>query len=327
MRRYLVHPNPSPLSLEFEDVDKLRPPSIGYCPGEVVLDHVAYPKVFHRDHGVPINVVPRRLVCVVLALPGDLEVLFGNGSCSLLASLRALLTLTVFALCSPKLLGRTPEALRVLDRLAFGVGQEHLEANIQANGWAVFFRLRRICKLTDDEHVPMSIGAQEEVSTLWCSLERAMLFDLQRASELLRHSELAGIGVEVDIPPPAVLPQMYLVPAVCALKARKANLLPKLFAVKEALERLIESVGKGLYGGLWDVLRAGPSAASLEVVREVIAAKKPAGLLVVGFEQRKHFIVEQAAFPQARKEHSALGASWIKPVLERLVHVPTITAI
>ena len=59
---------------------------------------------------------------------------------------------------------------------------------------------------------------------------------------------------------------------------------------------------------------------------EVIAAKKPTRVLVIGFEQLKHFIVEQAAFPQARKEHSALNGSRIKPVLERLVHIPRVTA-
>lgn len=142
VRRYLVDPNPSTLGLEFEDVDKLRPPSVGYCPGEVVvLDHVAYPKIFQRYYCVPINVVARRLVRVVLALPGDLEVLFGNGSCSLLASPRALLAPTELALCSPELLGRTPEASGVLDSLAFGVGQEHLEADIRAYGWTVFLAL------------------------------------------------------------------------------------------------------------------------------------------------------------------------------------------
>src|SRR3712207_8520755 len=60
----------------------------------------------------------------------------------------------------------------------------------------------------------------------------------------------AGIGVEVDIPPPAVLPQMYRVPAVCSLKARNANLFPKLFAVKEALERLFESRSEEHTSGL-----------------------------------------------------------------------------
>jgi hypothetical protein len=173
----------------------------------------------------------------------------------------------------------------------------------------------------------MSIGTQEEVSALWSSFERAMLLDPKCASELLWDSELVGIRVEVHIPSPTVLPQMYRVPALGALKAWKTNLLPKLFAVKEAFERPMESVGKGLYGGLWDVLRAGTSAASLEAVGEVIAAKKPARLLVMGFEQLEHFIVEQAALRQARKEHCALKASRIEPVLERLVHIPTITAI
>jgi hypothetical protein len=114
-----------------------------------------------------------------------------------------------------------------------------------------------------------------------------VLLDLQRASELLRDSELVCIRVEEHIPPPAVLPQMYRVPAIGALKARETNLLPKFLAVKEALERLIESVCKGLYGALWDVLRAGASAAPLEAVGEVIAAKKPTRFLVMSFEQLK----------------------------------------
>ena len=75
------------------------------------------------------------------------------------------------------------------------------------------------------------------------------------------------------------------------------------------------------------MLRAGAIAASLEAVGKVIAAKKSTRLFVMGFEQLKHFIVEQAAFPQARKEHSTLEASRIEPVLESLVHTLTITAV
>src|SRR5215207_652282 len=128
MRRDLVHPNSSTLSLEIEHVDEARPPCIGDRSREVmVLDHAANVEVFNRNDGVAVNVALCRLVSMVLALAGDLEVTLRNLACHLLAPLRALLTPRHLALCSPELLLGVAIAARVLDHLAFGVCKKDLE--------------------------------------------------------------------------------------------------------------------------------------------------------------------------------------------------------
>src|SRR5215208_3591202 len=79
VRRYLVHPATGAFSLEAEDVDELRPPRVADGPCKVVvLDYVAHPQVLHGENGVLVDVLAGRLVGMVLALAGDLEVLLSD---------------------------------------------------------------------------------------------------------------------------------------------------------------------------------------------------------------------------------------------------------
>jgi hypothetical protein len=324
VRRYLVHPATGAFSLEAEDVDELRPPRIADGPCKVVvLDNVAYPQVLDGENGALIDVLAGGLVGMVLALAGHLEVLLCDRPSRLLVPLRALLAARKLALRPPESLRRLLEASRVLDRPAIGVGGEDLEPNVDAHGGrfpSEATLLGGISEVADDEDVPVTIGPVDEVGGLGRPFERAMLLDLEATAELLGDPELARVGVEVHVPPGAVLPKLYRVPALRALEAREADLPYKLPAVKETLEGLVEPVRESLYRTLRDVLRARATATTLEPIRKVVAGEELPGFLVMRLDRFEHFVVKTAAFRQARKEQAMLSADRIKAVFESLLH-------
>lgn len=157
-RWYFANSSPGTLSLEFKYRDELRPARVANSACEVpVLDHIANAQVFDGEHGVSINVPARRLMCMVSALTGHLEVLPRKGSGGLTPPLRAFCTAAEFALRSPEPLSRPLEILRVIHRNALRVGEKHFKPNIDTNS-RPSFRLRRISEVADDKGVPVTIG-------------------------------------------------------------------------------------------------------------------------------------------------------------------------
>src|SRR5215211_5317213 len=322
VRRYLVHPAASTLGLAVEYRDEVGPACVRDGLREVVVvDHTTDVEVFDRNNGVAINVRPRRLVRMVLALASDLEMPFGDMLCSLLASLRTLLTARELAQCPSELLLRSPVAARVLDRLAFGVCKKDLEAIVEANGGTVSF-LRRFSEITDYEHVPAPIGPENEVCALGSAFMWPVLFDLDPAAELLRNVKPPSFRVKKHIATGSVLPEMYRVPAVRRLEAWETDLLSKLSAVKEPLEGFVQTVGKRLHRALRYIL----SAPTLEPIREVVPAEELARLAVLSLDHLKHLVVNPAALRQVRKELCMLDAVGIKPVFKGSVHPLSSTA-
>lgn len=102
------------------------------------------------------------------------------------------------------------------------------------------------------------------MSGLRGAFERTMPFDLEEAPELVRDPQPPRGGIEIHVPPRAVLPKPYRMPAVGPLEAGEARLLPELTTAEETLEGLIEAVGECLHR----VLRTVLAAASLEAVRQ-----------------------------------------------------------
>jgi len=258
---------------------------------------------------------------MVLALAGDLEMLFGDMPRSLLAPLRALLTPRGLALRPPEPLLGAAKAARVLDRLAFGVCKKDLEAHIEANGGTVSF-VRRYSEITDDKRVPVPIRPENEVRGLGSAFGRPVLFDLDPTAEFLRNVKPPCLRVKKHIATRPVLPEMDRVPAVRRLEAWEANLLSKLSAAKEPLESLVQTVGKRLYCRLRHML----AAASFKAIIQVVVAEELVSLAVMSLDHAKHLVVNPAALRQARKELSTLDAVGIKPVFESLVHCLSSTA-
>jgi hypothetical protein len=121
-RRYFDDSHPSFFRFELEYVDEGRPTRIGDGAGEMaILEHVLDPEILNSDEGVGIDVPPSRLVGVVLALAGDLEMLLGSLLRRFVAAVGALLSPCGLALRSPQSLGGPLETAGVRDNLAFGV--------------------------------------------------------------------------------------------------------------------------------------------------------------------------------------------------------------
>jgi len=308
------------LSLEREDILETGPTRIsnGSCE-VVVLEHVLGSQIFDSDKSVTVNVASRRLVRVVLTLTGYSEVLLRLLSCRLLAAVGALLSPCRLTLRSAKLFRRPLAPARVLDRVSVGVGDEVNESNVEPDSGAVSL-FGRIAHIADVEHVPVPVCAVDEVRRLGNPFERAMLLDLEAFPELLRDSQLAGVGIEVHVPSAPVLSELDRVPAVRPFEAREPYLPSELFAANETLERPVEPVGKRLYRGLGDVLIARATATSLESIRKVVTGQELARLIVMSLDHLKHLVVKTAALRQSRKEHTMLFAVRVKSILERLMH-------
>ncbi len=316
-RRYLDDSRPSILGFEREYVDESRPTRIGDGAGEMaVFEHVLDPEIFDSNEGVGLNVVPSRLVRVILTLAGDLEVLLGGLLGRFAAAVGTLLAPGALSLRPPQSLRGPLQTAWVLDNLPFGVGDEVSKAQVEPNSRPVAF-LGCIPEVADDKDVPVPVSTIGEVSGLWSTFERTVPLNLETASELLRNSQPSRIRVEAYIPPRAVLSKLYRMPAVSSLEAREAHLLPKLATAEKTLEGSIKTVGKRLHRALRDML----APTSLEAVRQIVAAEKLARSLVMSLEHFEHLVVKTAAFGQTGKESRVLGAVEEKPVLEGLVHL------
>lgn len=315
-RRYFHNPHPSFFRFEHEDFLEGRPTRVRDGAGEMaVLEHVLDPEIFSGDESVSVDVVPGRLVGVILTLAGDLEVLFGRLLGRFATAIRASLSPCGFALRPPQSLLCFLQTARVLDRAAVGVRHEVSKAHVQSDciALALWWRLPHVA---DNQDVPMPIGSENEVSGLGGSFQRTVLFDLQASAQFARDVKPFRLGVEEHVPPPTVLAKLYGVPAVGTLEAWETNFAPVLLAIKEAFEGFVEPVCKGLHGRLWNVL----AASSLETVRQIVAINELASFLVMSLDQFEHLVVNVATLGQTGEEQSVLGAVGEEPVLEGLVH-------
>jgi hypothetical protein len=194
-RRYFHNPHPSFFRIEHEDILESRPTRISDGAGEIaVLEQVLNTQILNCDESVSVDVGPSRLVGVVLALAGDFEMLFGRLLGCFAAAIGASLAPCSFALRPPEFVLSFLEATWVFDRAAVGVCNEVRESQVQSDciSLALFWRFSDVA---DDEDLPMPVGAKNEVSGLGGSFERAVLFDLQAASEFARGVETPGFGV------------------------------------------------------------------------------------------------------------------------------------
>src|SRR5438128_1448394 len=113
----------------------------------MVLDHVGDLKVFDHNMLIAFSIGFRRLEMMVTPLASNLQVGLGDVLSRFTASVAALLTTAKRTLFASKRLLRGAIEAGVLHRLPFAVGQEGLQAHINANigmaaGVSSVFRLR-----------------------------------------------------------------------------------------------------------------------------------------------------------------------------------------
>jgi hypothetical protein len=237
-RRYSDDSHPSMLGFEREYIDESRPTRIGDGAGEMpVFEQVLDPEILNSNESVALNVVPSRLVRVILTLAGDLEVLLGGLFRRLVAAVGSLLAPRALSLRPPQSLGGPLQTAWVLDGLAFRVEEQVSKANVQPNSRPVAF-VGCVPKVADDQDVPMSVSTIDQMSGLWGTFERTVLIDRQAASELLRDSQPSRIRVEVYVPPRPVLSKPNRMLAPGSLEARETHLLSKLATAEKRLRAL-----------------------------------------------------------------------------------------
>ncbi len=209
------------LSLILKDGEKRAPTGVtdGFGKG-MVLDHPTDMKVFNHDMVIVIGVLLSRLEVKITALTCDLEMGLSSISGSLTASVTALLAAANLALFASEGFLRGAIVAWVLDRVPFGVSQEHLQAHINPDvrmitgTWKV---LRLGLRFADDESVPMSVGTQYQMSSLGRALYRAVKFDLEHLPKFGRHLQMFAIRGKPHITRVlfiAILPQLDGMPAV-----------------------------------------------------------------------------------------------------------------
>src|SRR5579862_1832934 len=184
----------SSFSLVFQDTEKRRPACVIDALAEMaVARHSCYVQVLYADTRMPFCVVLGGLEMEVAALASDGQVLLGDRSFRLLAPMAALYPTVTEVLRFSQSFLPAPRVTWVLHHVSVRVGQKHLQAHIQPDsavraGWLGHrFRapmytaiLVMWFRLTDDERIPMIVGAQDEMRRDGSALQWAMQFDFER---------------------------------------------------------------------------------------------------------------------------------------------------
>lgn len=198
--------------------------------------------------------------------------------------------------------------------MTFTIGQEGLQADVNTNVRMRTLRGQVFClrkRFTDNESIPVIIGAQDKIHGLRCSFKRTVHLDLERFAQLRWYDQMLFVFVQIGIFP--ILPQLDGVPLVALLEAREPSLHGKFFPGEEPFEGLGESVGKSLDRRGRDVLTTTPFEAS----GEVILAWERLFVLILFLDRLKHFVIQQTRLMQALDELVVLVGIHIKAVLKR----------
>src|SRR5947209_5834967 len=161
-------------SLLLKNVEEGAPTGVqdAFCE-QVVLDHVRDSQVFYRNMVILLGILLGHFEMMVTALTVNLQVRLGSILGGFAPPIAALLATAHLALLASQCSLRGAIKAGIVYRVAFAIGQERLQSHINAN---IRMRTRRgkMRRLrfgfTHDEGIPMSIGTQNEVNRLGCSL-------------------------------------------------------------------------------------------------------------------------------------------------------------
>jgi hypothetical protein len=265
----------------------------------MVLHHNGDLKVFHRDMVIGLSVLLGDFEMVIVALALDLQMRLG-GFAAAITALLAAAHRTLFA--SERSL-RCPIIAWVVYGMPFGVGQEGLQPNVNADIGMLARTWKVFCwwfGLADEKGVPMPISPQDKMHRFGSALDRAMQLDFEEMPDLLGHDEMFLVLMQVHVF--AILSQLDRMPAVRVLKARKTYTRDvMLLGSEKALERLSETISQHLHGGGRNMC-----ALSLESNFQVILAWEGAFFLIPCLDRLKHSVIDDASFLQALHEQIGL---------------------
>jgi hypothetical protein len=303
-RGHSHHLMTSSCSLIFKDVEEGAPRGVENALRQMMIfHHVGDLKVFHSNGVILFSIPFGHLEMVISALPVDLQVCLGDVPGGFTASVAALLAPAQLPLLASECLLRRAIETRVRNGMAFAIGKEDLEPDINPDvrmltaTWGV---LSLWFRLTNDQRVPMSIGSLHEVYRLGCSLDLPMQLDLEEVPKLLRHHEMFFILMQIAVF--AVLSELDGVPPIRLFEAGETDTGDVvLFGGEKPFEGLGEAISQHLYRCGWYVLPL-PFECRLKLI---LALECPI-LLILCLDRLKHAIVNGARLSQARLELARL---------------------
>src|SRR5487761_2658511 len=200
-------------SLIREDVEERAPAGVVNALGErMVLAHAHHVQVFDTDAPIALSIVFGGFEVDVTPLTADLEMLLGDLPFSLASAVAAFCATVTHALGAGKPFLPTAIVPWVLNDHALRIGQEHLQPYIQPDVrmftrgfWclrctlmdaAVLILWRR---LANNQCVPVTIGAHDEMRRHRRPFQGAMRLDLHEFAQLGRNMEVCAVVVEPDI--------------------------------------------------------------------------------------------------------------------------------
>jgi hypothetical protein len=201
-----------------------------------------------------------------------------------------------------------PIPARVLYRVAVAVGEKHFQAHVQTDRALQDRRGREGC-FTDNQGIPVSIGAKDKVTGLRCSFERAVHLDLEALADLLRNTKVSVFypGILANLK----LSELNGVPLIAGFETREPGPGVCLLAAEKAAQGLVQPVGESLDGCSRNLL-----AASFEGFTQVVFGQKLAVGLIPCLRLLKHLVIEMAGFTQAIHEQETLYLCGIEPVFK-----------
>src|SRR5487761_2066270 len=274
-------------SLIREDVEERAPAGVVNALGEMMVTrHARHMQVFDTDAPIASSIVFGGFEVEVTPLTADLEMLLGDLPFSLASAVAAFCATVTHTLRRGESFLPTAIVPGVLNDHALRIGQEHLQPHIQPDVRMFtrgFWRLR--CTLMDaavlilwrrlanNQRVPVTIGAHDEMRHHRRPFQGAMHLDLHEFAQLGRNMEVCAVVVEPHIATRRVLAQLNGMPAIGCLEAGEAHWQTEVFQLKRAFERLAEPVRQRLDRGRRDVF----TTTSLEARRQVVLRRKRGG--------------------------------------------------
>ncbi len=206
----------STCSLGFKDVEELAPARVHDGLGKVMVLHQSGDlKVFHRDMVIGLCVLLGDFEMVIVALALDLQMRLGGALGGFAAAITALLAAAHRTLFASERSLRCPIIAWIVYGMPFGVGQEGLQPNVNADIGMLARTGKVFCwwfGLADEKGVPMPISPQDKMYRFRSALYRAMQLDFEEMPDLLGHDEMFLVLMQVHVF--AILSQLDGMPVV-----------------------------------------------------------------------------------------------------------------
>ncbi len=157
------------------------------------MNHVVDVQVLNNNMVILVSILLCRFEVMVTALTLNLQMGLRRALTCLTASTAALLASADRSLLASERGLRRAIVPRVVNGIAFAIGQKRLEANINTDismGTLIRNMLILCCSFAHNKHVPVSISTKHKMRCLGCSFHRTMQLDFHGVAQLVRNVQM-----------------------------------------------------------------------------------------------------------------------------------------